>query len=106
MSSVNHIIIIYKRSNIKKGPDHLRASVLKISVLSALERDVTYTPSWSKLRPEVSQYNAKIKYHSIISLYIKQKWKLLTHILCVLPGRRVWTITVPMDLDLIYRSTS
>jgi hypothetical protein len=32
-----------------------------ISGLSAPERDVTYTPSWSKLRPEVSQYTCKNK---------------------------------------------
>jgi hypothetical protein len=43
------------------------------------ERDVTYTPSWSKLRPEVSQYNAEInvpQYHkdpNIIGLSVKQK---------------------------------
>jgi hypothetical protein len=32
----------------------------RISFVSVPERDVTYTPSWSKLRPEVSQYNAEI----------------------------------------------
>jgi hypothetical protein len=44
MSSVNHIIIIYKRSNIKKGSRSLASKCPQIiSGLSAPERDVTGT---------------------------------------------------------------
>ena len=102
---VKWFIITKSRSLASKFPQ-------SISFVSAPERDVTYTPSWSKLCPEVSQYKCRNnvpqyhKYHNIINLSIKQKWKLLAHIICVLPGRRVRTIIVPLDLDLIYRSTS
>ena len=42
MSSVNHIIIKYNRSNIKKGSRSLASKCPQIiSVLSAPERDVT-----------------------------------------------------------------
>ena len=69
MSSVNHIIIKYKWSNIIKVQITCEQVSSKISYLSAPERDVTHTPSWSKLRPEVSQYKCRNKvsqYHKSI----------------------------------------
>jgi hypothetical protein len=45
----------------------------RISSLSALEWDVTYTPSWSKLRPEVSQYKCRIKCITVSYVYLSNK---------------------------------
>jgi hypothetical protein len=67
------------------------------------EWDVTYTPSCFKLHPEVVQYINVINKESekIYMSNYQINMKLLVHIICVLPGSRVWTIIVPLDLDLI-----
>jgi hypothetical protein len=59
---------IYKVQHQKGSRSLASKCPQRISGLSAPERDVTYTPSWSKLRPEVSQYNENkvSQYHKSI----------------------------------------
>jgi hypothetical protein len=75
MSSVNHIIIKYNRSNIKKGSRSLASKCPQIiSVLIAPERDVTHIHPKLMVMTSISPIMFEIAFHSshyyVINAYL------------------------------------